>query len=539
MVQQRVIFMKSQLHEVLNTHKIIPPAILSKSAREITIQKHSPVSIQDSIRKHITQSGSEAVYAFVPGTSSHTISTIGVLFSGGQAPGGHNVISGIFDALRENSPSGRLIGFLGGPSGLIDNSYVELDAKQIADYRNAGGFDLIASGRTKIETEAQFSGCLDTARKHNLDAIAIIGGDDSNTNAALLAEYFAKNNQKTSVLGVPKTIDGDLKNNWVEVSFGFDTATRVYSELIGNIARDALSAKKYWHFIKLMGRSASHVTLECALQTQPNITLIAEEVAAKKLSLQNIVEIVCETIIARHKDGNNFGIALLPEGLIEFIPEMQGLITEINDLLAANTPIADLPEKLSSPNLFQSIPPTIREQLLLDRDPHGNVQVSRIETDKLIAQLVAEHLAQHHPEIPFSFHCHFLGYEGRASFPTHFDATYCYSLGKTAFLAAVHQLSGYMVSVMQLAQPVEQWHPVALPIACLMNLEQRHGKLKPVIEKALVTLEGPAFAHFAAQRTTWATNNAYLYPGPIQFFGPTSITHTCSKTLQLEYNVDT
>lgn len=531
--------MKSNLHTCLNEEPLRTPKILSQMAQNVALQPYTQVSTLNEITQHTAHLKTDAVYSFVPGSSSPKVTTVGVLFSGGQAPGGHNVISGLFDALAENNGSGRLIGFIGGPSGLIENDYCELTAGIIAGYRNTGGFDLIASGRTKIESEAQFEKCLRTAKEHRLDVLVIIGGDDSNTNAALLAEYFQKHKQGTTVIGVPKTIDGDLKNDWVEVSFGFDTATRVYSELIGNIARDALSAQKYWHFIKLMGRSASHVTLECALQTQPNICIVAEEVAAKRQSLQDIVEQMSEVIVHRHTNGKNFGIALLPEGLIEFIPEMRALIAEINELLAAGTAPEELATKLRAQSLFQSIPLAIREQLLLDRDPHGNVQVSRIETDKLIASLVEARLTEEHPEIPFSYHCHFLGYEGRASFPTRFDATYCYNLGRTAFLAAAQHLNGYMVAIAHLARPVEQWQPLALPIPCLMQLEQRHGALKPVIEKALVALDGPVFRYFIRHRSQWALDNSYVYPGPIQFFGPTELVHPCSKSLQLESDIDT
>ena len=476
---------------------------------------------------------------------------VGVLLSGGPAPGGHNVISGLFDGLKKGSNASRLIGFKGGPSGLVNNSFLEITADLVDAYRNTGGFDMVGSGRTKIETPEQFEKALGTAKLHNLDAVVVVGGDDSNTNAALLAEYFAIHGSSICVVGVPKTIDGDLRNEWIESSFGFDTATRTYSELIGNICRDAPSGRKYWHFIRLMGRSASHIALECALQTRANVTLISEEVAAKGMSLGQVVDTIVSSVIARSAKGEDFGVVLIPEGLIEFVPEMKTLISGINALLAheekdfkALPGIVEqraymkqrLPSEAS--RLFTSLPEDIQAQLCWDRDPHGNVQVSRIETEKLLISMVRQRLSKAAAEGlysgKFDYQSHFLGYEGRCAFPTNFDADYCYSLGFTAYLLALNGFTGYIASIRNLASPASEWIPGGIPLVSMMNIEHRHGSDKPVIKKALVELDGKPFRHFAAQRDKWALSSDYRLPGGIQYFGPPAITDAPSLTLQIE-----
>lgn len=476
---------------------------------------------------------------------------VGVILSGGQAPGGHNVVSGLFDALKAANPENKLIGFKGGPSGILDDKYVEITADFLAEYRNTGGFDIIGSGRTKLETEEQFVVCAETCKKHGISAIVIIGGDDSNTNAAVLAEYFLRTKAGIQVIGCPKTIDGDLKNESIEISFGFDTATKTYSELIGNIARDANSAKKYWHFIKLMGRSASHIALECALQTQPNICLISEEVEAHKTSLTEVVQQVADVIALRAADGNNFGVILIPEGLVEFIPEVKALIEELNDLLAteeqAYGKLADFETQSkfivahltkASADVFTVLPEGIQKQLLMDRDPHGNVQVSRIETDKLLIEMVGNRLAEMKKAGTyvgkFSGLNHFFGYEGRCAFPSNFDADYCYSLGYNAFMLIAGGLSGYISSVTRLHKPAAEWKAGGIPITMMMNMEQRHGEQKPVIKKALVELDGAPFAYFAAHRDEWARNTCFTYPGAIQYYGPTEVCDLTTVTLALE-----
>ncbi|TVQ39697.1 MAG: diphosphate--fructose-6-phosphate 1-phosphotransferase [Spirochaetaceae bacterium] len=479
--------------------------------------------------------------------------TVGVVLSGGQAPGGHNVISGLFDGLKAANPQSTLLGFLGGPSGITNNKAIEITESLLAEYRNTGGFDVIGSGRTKIETDEQFEAVAATCEKRNIDAIVVIGGDDSNTNAAVLAEYFLAHNMRTQVVGVPKTIDGDLKNDYIETSFGFDTATKTYSELIGNIERDANSARKYWHFIKLMGRSASHIALECALQTQPNICLVSEEVAAKRQTLDQVVAEICEVVAKRAEAGNNFGVALIPEGLIEFIPEMGRLISCINDILAKN---ADAFGALSdaeaqrefvgtrldtdSAHVFGLLPKGIQAQLLVDRDPHGNVQVSRIETEKLLMEMVEQKLAVKREEGAykgkFSALSHFFGYEGRCAFPSNFDADYCYSLGYTACVLIANGLTGYIAAVRNLAQPSEQWTAAGIPITMMMNMEQRHGSRKPVIRKALVELDAAPFKAFAAERETWALTASYVFPGAIQYFGPDEVCNQPTQTLKLEHH---
>ena len=476
--------------------------------------------------------------------------TVGVILSGGQAPGGHNVIAGIFDGIKSLNPASRLIGFLKGPDGLVKNEYMELTSDIIDAYRNTGGFDMIGSGRTKLETEEQF----ELVRKHcealGINALVIIGGDDSNTNACVLAEYFKSNNYGIRVIGCPKTIDGDLKNEWIEASFGFDTACRVYSELIGNLCRDANSAKKYWHFVKLMGRSASHIALECALQTQPNIAIISEEVAAKKMTLGDIVEQIAKVVAARAENKNNFGIALIPEGLIEFIPEIKVLIAELNELMAADAAILEpmdagakaayVAGKLAgdSAKVFKSLPDGIRKQLCNDRDPHGNVQVSLIETEKMLAEMVGVRLKEMKAAGTycgkFATQVHFFGYEGRCAAPSNYDADYCYSLGYSAAALIGAGCTGYMANVRNTTAPASQWIAGGIPITMMMNMERRHGADKPVIRKALVELEGAPFKYYASVRDEWAVATAFVYPGPIQYFGPSEVCDLCTCTLALE-----
>jgi len=488
-------------------------------------------------------------------TSSSSVSevkNVGVILSGGQAPGGHNVIAGLYDALKNANSANKLYGFLGGPSGIIEGKYVEFNDEFINDFRNTGGFDIIGSGRTKLETEEQFKSSLEVCRKLNISAVVIIGGDDSNTNAALLAEWFVKNNTGIQVIGCPKTIDGDLKNEQIEISFGFDTATKTYAELIGNIQRDANSAKKYWHFIKIMGRSASHVALEAALQTQPNITLISEEVEAKKMSLSSIIDYMSDIIARRAESGKNFGIAVIPEGLIEFIPEMGSMISNLNDIMASlesdssfvNASSVEkfsiVESKLDSENakVYSSLPALIKEQLLADRDPHGNVQVSKIETEKLLIEMISARLSQMKKEGKFSgkfsSQSHFFGYEGRCAFPSNFDADYCYSLGYNAFALINNGLTGYLSSVRNLTSPASQWIAGGVPLTMMMNMEKRHGEMKPVIQKALVRLDGPVFKQLQDNREDWAMNDRYLFPGAVQYFGPSSVFDITTVTLQLE-----
>ncbi len=478
---------------------------------------------------------------------------VGVILSGGQAPGGHNVIAGLYDALKQANSNNKLFGFLGGPSGIIDGKYVEFNDEFINDYRNTGGFDIIGSGRTKLETEDQFQKALAVCKKLDISAVVIIGGDDSNTNAALLAEWFVKNNAGIQVIGCPKTIDGDLKNEQIEISFGFDTATKTYAELIGNIERDANSAKKYWHFVKIMGRSASHVALEAALQTQPNITLISEEVETKSMSLESVINYMVDIIVKRADMGKNFGIAVIPEGLIEFIPEMKSMIANLNDIMAeletdpdfANAPtirekFAIVENRLSENNakVYNSLPALIKGQLLADRDPHGNVQVSKIETEKLLIEMISQKLDEMKLEGQyigkFNAQAHFFGYEGRCAFPSNFDADYCYSLGFNAFALINFGLTGYLSSVRNLTEAANDWIAGGVPLTMMMNMERRHGEMKPVIKKALVELDGPVFQKLEANREDWALNDRYLFPGAIQYFGPSSVCDITTVTLQLE-----
>ncbi len=481
---------------------------------------------------------------------------LAVVLSGGQAPGGHNVIAGLYDGLKKGNKKSRLLGAKGGPKGLIDGSFIEIDDAFMDRYRNTGGFDMIGSGRDKIEQSTDLEKVVAVCSKEGIDGVVIIGGDDSNTNAAVLAEYFKKKNVDVGVVGCPKTIDGDLKNEHIETSFGFDTACKTYSELIGNIGRDANSAKKYWHFIKLMGRSASHITLECALQVQPNICLIGEEVSAKKQTLDQIVNYIAEIIANRAKKGSNFGIALIPEGLIEFIPEVGALISQLSDVLAHDHEADKTFEKLASleaqllwllgnlspenNKVLAALPSDIQRQLFLDRDSHGNVQVSLIETEKLIIELVKRKLktwaAEGTYQGKFSALSHFFGYEGRCAFPSNFDADYCYSLGFTAFILFNAGLTGYLSSVKNTHLSADKWTAGGIPITMMMNLEQRHGKPKPVIKKALVELDAKPFKTFAKNRDTWAVETAYLYPGAIQYYGPSEVCDQPTKTLLLEQN---
>ncbi|MBR5469889.1 MAG: diphosphate--fructose-6-phosphate 1-phosphotransferase [Paludibacteraceae bacterium] len=465
---------------------------------------------------------------------------VGVILSGGQAPGGHNVISGLFDGLKSFNKDCKLYGFLGGPSGLTDHKYIDLTADIIDEYRNTGGFDIIGSGRTKLEETEQFDKGIEICNELGIKALVIIGGDDSNTNACVLAEYYLQKNTGIQVIGCPKTIDGDLKNNMIETSFGFDTACKVYSEVIGNIMRDANSAKKYWHFIKLMGRSASHIALECALQTQPNICIVSEEVEAKKMTLGQIVDDIANAVAARAAEGKNFGVILIPEGLIEFIPEMKVLIAELNDLLAHESNVAKALEGLTetSAAVYASLPEAIAKQLTLDRDPHGNVQVSLIETEKLLIEMVKTRLAAMKAEGKFvgkfSGLGHFFGYEGRCAAPSNFDADYCYSLGFNAAQLIAAGKTGYMSLVRNTTAPAAEWIAGGVPVTMMMNMERRHGEMKPVIRKALVELEGAPFKALVENRAVWAKETAYVYPGPIQYFGPSEVCDQPTKTLALE-----
>lgn len=490
--------------------------------------------------------------------NSHEALRVGVVLSGGQAPGGHNVISGLYDALKALNANSTLIGFLDGPRGLVDDKTMEITGSLLAGYRNQGGFDLIGSGRTKIETEAQFKAAEATVKKHQLNGLVVIGGDDSNTNAALLAEYFVANQCDTYVVGVPKTIDGDLKTESVEISFGFDSAAKNYSETIGSLMRDALSAKKYYYFIKLMGRSASHITLECALQTHPNLALISEEVAAEKQSLKDLIDAICDLICTRAVDKKDYGIILIPEGVVEFIPEVKRLIKELNELLAKTNPhydalenlgngqesIDDISALLSKESLccFQSLPKDTQRQLLIGRDAHGNVQVSKIETERMMIEMVKKELTERTKKGSykgsFSPIPHFCGYEGRSCLPSNFDSQYCYALGHIATLLIDSKATGYICHLQNLANPLEEWIPGATPLTTLMAIEERHGEPKPVIQKALVDIKGKPFMSFKQHRNKWAKEDDYVNPGPIQFFGPAEITDSITLTLTLERKVE-
>ena len=514
--------------------------------------KTQSVADQEEIKKLFPNTYGLPVISLVPGEKKvFPEVNVGVILSGGQAPGGHNVIAGLFDGLKQLNPNNKLYGFLNGPSGLIEGNYLELTGHIIDEYRNTGGFDIIGSGRTKLEETWQFDKGIEACKKLNIKAIVIIGGDDSNTNACVLAEYYKQKNAGIQVIGCPKTIDGDLKNAQIETSFGFDTACKVYSELIGNLQRDANSAKKYWHFIRLMGRSASHIALECALQAQPNICIISEEVEAKNMTLNDIVDQIVKVIVERANAGLNFGTILIPEGLIEFIPAMRRLIAELNDLLANNEEFNSLESddekrqyvkaKLTheSSQLYRDLPKGIARQLTLDRDPHGNVMVSQIETEKLLIEMVAKKLAIMKGEGTykgkFAALNHFFGYEGRCAIPSNFDADYCYSLGRTAAWLIAEGKTGYMAIVQNLTTPANDWQAGGIPITMMMNMEKRAGKMKPVIQKALVDLNGEPFKYFAANRELWAdAHTSYIYPGPIQYYGPSEVCDQPTRTLLLE-----
>ena len=529
------------------------PGMLRNGISEICVKEGNAtqsVADQEKIAALFPNTYGKKEITFEKGenTSAAKKQVVGVILSGGQAPGGHNVICGLYDALKATSKENVLYGFKNGPIGLLEDNYVEFDDAYIDAYRNTGGFDIIGSGRTKLETEEQFAVAAKVCEKHGITAIVIIGGDDSNTNAAVLAEYFATHNTGVQVIGCPKTIDGDLKNEDIECSFGFDTATKTYSELIGNIERDANSAKKYWHFVKVMGRSASHVALECALETQPNICLISEEVAAKKQSLSEIADYIADAVEKRSANGNNFGVAIIPEGVVEFVPEFKVLIAEINELLAGNkteefNALGSWEEKYAfiekgltaeSMAVFAILPQTIQQQLFLERDPHGNVQVSLIESEKLFSALVKDKLTERGFTGKFNALHHFFGYEGRCAFPSNFDADYCYSLGYNAFMLIQYGYNGYLSKVSNLSKPAEEWVAGGMPITKMMNIERRNGEDKPVIKKALVELDGKPFKFFEANRDTWAVETAYTYPGAIQYYGPTEVCDLTTRTLALE-----
>ncbi len=522
---------------------------------QVSIKEGTPtesVADQAEIKKLFPNTYGMPVISFEPSNESknYPAITAGVILSGGQAPGGHNVIAGLFDGLKAINKNSKLYGFLLGPAGLIEHNYIELTSDIIDEYRNTGGFDIIGSGRTKLETVEQFDKGLEIIKQLGIQALVIIGGDDSNTNACVLAEYYKKINAGVQVIGCPKTIDGDLKNEMIETSFGFDTACKVYSEVIGNIQRDCNSAKKYWHFIKLMGRSASHIALECALQTQPNICIISEEVEEKNMSLDNVVTYIADIVAARAAEGYNFGTVLIPEGLIEFIPAMKKLIAELNDFLAKNGNEFAMIKKSEQRNyiinhlspensaIYASLPEGVARQLSLDRDPHGNVQVSLIETEKLLSEMVGKKLAEMKNEGKytgkFAAQHHFFGYEGRCAAPSNFDADYCYSLGYTASALIAEGKTGYMSSVRNTTKPAEEWIAGGVPVTMMMNMERRHGEMKPVIQKALVKLDDAPFKYFASQRETWAKDTCYVYPGPIQYFGPTEVCDQPTITLVLE-----
>ena len=533
------------------------PGMLRGGISEISVKVGAPtesVADQAKIKALFPNTYGKEEITFVKGsnTSAAKKQVVGVILSGGQAPGGHNVICGLYDAIKATDKNNVLLGFKGGPSGLIDDNYIEFTDEYINQYRNTGGFDIIGSGRTKLETEEQFKIVTEVAKKHGLTAIVIIGGDDSNTNAAVLAEYMAAHDTGVQVIGCPKTIDGDLKNEDIEASFGFDTATKTYSELIGNIERDANSAKKYWHFIKVMGRSASHVALECALETQPNICLIGEEVAAKKMSLAQIANYIADSVEKRGNNGENFGVAIIPEGIVEFVPEFSKLIAEINELLAGKkteefnalpnwaAKYEFIKKGLSGESfaVFDILPEFVQQQLFLERDPHGNVQVSLIESEKLFSEMVKAELAKRKAagtyKGKFGQQHHFFGYEGRCAFPSNFDADYCYSLGYNAFMLIQYGYTGYLSKVSNISKPAEEWVAGGMPITKMMNMERRNGEDKPVIRKALVELDGAPFKYFEAHREEWAEKTCFTYPGAIQYFGPAEVCDLTTRTLALE-----
>jgi len=544
---------KSALQKARAAYKPKLPVVLTSAVKVVEGRPTESVADQEAIRNLFpnTYGLPEIRFEKNPNPGPGKPVNVGVILSGGQAPGGHNVISGLFDGIKKIHRDSRLFGFLMGPGGLVDHKYIELTAPIIDEYRNTGGFDIIGSGRTKLEHKDQFDKGLEILKELGISAVVIIGGDDSNTNAAVLAEYYKSIDAGVQVIGCPKTIDGDLKNDVIETSFGFDTATKVYSEVIGNIQRDCNSAKKYWHFIKLMGRSASHIALECALQTQPNVCLISEEIEQRGMNLEEIVSYIGDIVIARAADGNNFGTVLVPEGLIEFIPEYKRLISELNELLGANKDTvkgmneeeltAFILGNLAAENVaaLKKLPEEVSRQLMLDRDPHGNVQVSLIETEKLLSGLVAEYVAKSEAfkaaKGKFSSLHHFFGYEGRCADPSNFDADYCYSLGYNASALINAGVTGYMSSIRNLVKPAVQWIPGGIPITMMMNIERRNAEDKPVIQKALVRLDGAPFKKFAAQRDDWAHNTCYIYPGPIQYFGPTEVCDQPSMTLKYEH----
>ncbi|MCU4157388.1 diphosphate--fructose-6-phosphate 1-phosphotransferase [Carboxylicivirga sp. A043] len=528
------------------------PSSLQGGIKIVEGKATESVADQADIKNMFPNTYGMPVLSFEPGDAkAYEAKKVGVILSGGQAPGGHNVISGIYDGLKKLNPENKLYGFLGGPGGLVDNQYIELTSDIVDHYRNTGGFDIIGSGRTKLEEEAQFEQALVNCKELGIDALVIIGGDDSNTNACVLAEYYKKIDAGVQVIGVPKTIDGDLKNEMIETSFGFDTACKVYSELIGNIQRDANSAKKYWHFIKLMGRSASHIALECALQTQPNVTIVSEEVEAKQQTLDDVVTYIANIVAKRAENGDNFGTVLIPEGLVEFIPAMKKLIAELNDFLAHNEEEVNalegnkekrdfVAERISEESraVFSSLPNAIANQLMLDRDPHGNVQVSLIETEKMLIDMVKAKLKKMKKAGEFTGKFkgqpHFFGYEGRCAAPSNFDADYCYSLGNTASMLIGEGKTGYMASVRNLTAPSTEWIAGGVPVTMMMNMEKRHGEMKPVIQKALVQLNGAPFQKLVESREEWAINPSYVYPGPIQYFGPSEVCDITTKTLKYE-----
>ena len=547
----------SALQKARYAYKPKLPSTLSGSIDEIAVEIDALTEAacdRDELREIFKLTYGKPLVSFVKGKNDKIRRElkVGVILSGGQAPGGHNVIAGLFDGMKKGNPNSTLYGFKGGPSGLIDNKAVILTSEIIDEYRNTGGFDIIGSGRTKIETPEQFASSLETAKKMKLDAVVIIGGDDSNTNAALLAEYFLDKGSRIHVIGCPKTIDGDLKNENIETSFGFDTACKTYAELIGNLCRDTNSAKKYWHFVKLMGRAASHIALECAFQTQPNVCLISEEVEAKAMSLDAIVDQICASIAKRAENGDNFGVVLIPEGLVEFIPEIKKLIEELNDTIAGEEQefitIHNFADQLQwfsgrlsdiSYAILKMLPSDIAQQFLMDRDPHGNVQVSRIETEKLLVGMVEKKLAvmkdRKHYNGKFSYQTHFFGYEGRCAFPSNFDSDYCYSLGYSAFILIASGLTGYLSSVKNLTAPADKWIAGGVPLTMMMDFEHRHGSRKPVIKKALVDLDGRPFKTFAEKRAVWAEKTCFLYPGAIQYFGPSEVCDAPTVTLRFEH----
>ena len=534
------------------------PGMLRNGIAEICVKDGAAtqsVADQDKIKALFPNTYGKNEITFEKGanTSAAKKQVVGVILSGGQAPGGHNVVCGLYDAIKATDKNNVLLGFKGGPSGLIEDDFIEFTDAYIDEYRNTGGFDIIGSGRTKLETEEQFKIVTEVAKKHGLTAIVIIGGDDSNTNAAVLAEYMAAHNTGVQVIGCPKTIDGDLKNEDIEASFGFDTATKTYSELIGNIERDANSAKKYWHFIKVMGRSASHVALECALETQPNICLIGEEVAAKKMSLAQITNYIADAVEKRGNNGENFCVAIIPEGIVEFVPEFSALIGEINELLAGkkteefnalpdwNAKYDFIKKGLTADSfkVFDILPQGIQQQLFLERDPHGNVQVSLIESEKLFSEMVKNELDKRKAagsyKGKFGAQHHFFGYEGRCAFPSNFDADYCYSLGYNAFMLIQYGYTGYLSKVSNLSAPAEDWVAGGMPITKMMNIERRNGEDKPVIRKALVELDGAPFKYFESKRDEWAVKTSFTYPGAIQYYGPSEVCDITTKTLALEH----